>query len=98
MGVLGGDEGRNQCGEVVYQVLYAKGVKVGMVTARTVGPRSWALETGWAERAQAKSAVVETGERGYDADKMSIDRPMGIVGVFLLANSSKYQVHYTKAE
>lgn len=75
-----------------------KGSESGNGYCTNSGPRSWALETGWAERAQAKSAVVETDERGYDADKMSIDRPMGIVGVFLLANSSKYQVHYTKAE
>jgi hypothetical protein len=42
---------------------------VKRVTERAVGPPSWALETGWAERTQAKIGG------GYDAGKMSIERP-----------------------
>jgi len=61
-----------------------------MVTTRAVGSLR-ALETGWAERPQAKSAV-ETGKRGYDADKTSIERPMRIVELFLqpILRSTKY--------
>ena len=54
----------------MYQVLSAKGSKkVKRVTERAVDPPSWALETGWAERTQAKIGG------GYDAGKMSIERP-----------------------
>jgi hypothetical protein len=47
----------------VYQVLSVKGVKVGIVTARAVGP-FWVLETGLGRASASKSAVVDPASEG----------------------------------